>query len=178
MSRRFKITFFIVILVSLCLGYYLYITKQGNFHTITAGEAYRSAQLDRGQLEYYINKYNIKSILMLNSTTANARRYKEELSVCTDKHIAHYFVPLSSRSEPDTVDVEKIIRIFNTAPRPILIHCKQGVDRSGLIAAMWKVVVDKEPKSKAKRQLSLLYFHVPIGRTGSLDRFFDKWQPE
>jgi undecaprenyl-diphosphatase len=62
-------------------------------------------------------------------------------------------------------------------PRPVLIHCKQGADRTGLVAAMWKVIVDKEPKSEARKQLSPIFFHFPICRTASLDRFFKKWQP-
>jgi len=43
---------------------------------------------------------------------------------------------------------------------------------------MWKVIVDNEPKSVAKRQLSILYGHIPIGGTVAMDRFFEKWALE
>jgi undecaprenyl-diphosphatase len=43
---------------------------------------------------------------------------------------------------------------------------------------MWKVIVDKEPKSEAGKELSILYGHIPIGRTSAIDRFFENWRPE
>ena len=48
----------------------------------------------------------------------------------------------------------------------------------GLVAAMLKVIVDKEPKSEAKKQLSILYGHVPLLGRAAKDRFFEEWNPE
>ncbi len=179
MSRRFRLTFFIIISISLLLliSYILYFEEQSNFHTITPSEAYRSAQLDRDELEYYIKKYNIKSILSLRGDNPNADWYREEIKTCMDNHVAYYSVALSAEHEPSERAVRQITEIFGSIPRPVLIHCKQGADRTSLVAAMWKVIVDKEPKSEAKKQLSPMFFHFPIGRTASLDRFFKKWQP-
>jgi hypothetical protein len=42
---------------------------------------------------------------------------------------------------------------------------------------MWKVIVDKEPKPEARKQLSILYGHFPLGETSAMDRFFEKWNP-
>lgn len=177
-SRKFKLTFFIIsILLILLISYILYVEEQGNFHTITHGEAYRSAQLDRDELEYYIKKYGIKSILNLRGDHLNAKWYKEEIKTCEDNHVAYYSVALLASCEPSERDVRNIIELFSSMPRPVLIHCKHGADRSGLVAAMWKVIVDKEPKSEARKQLSPMFFHFSIGSTASLDRFFEKWQP-
>jgi undecaprenyl-diphosphatase len=155
-----------------CLFY-----KQGNFHSITQDEAYRSAQLDRAELEYYIKKYNIKSILNLRGKNPDSYWYKEEISVSVKYNIAHYDVALSATKEPTEKDVKRLMEIFGSAPRPILIHCQFGADRSGLVAAMWKEMVDREPKSEAKRQLSFLYGHVPILGRDAMDRFLEKWNP-
>ena len=42
---------------------------------------------------------------------------------------------------------------------------------------MWKVFVDKQPKAEARKQLSIFYGHVPIGKTIAMDRFFQSWDP-
>jgi len=47
-----------------------------------------------------------------------------------------------------------------------------------LAAALWKVTVDREPKSRAKKQLSLRFGHMPFGPTTALDNFFAEWQPQ
>jgi protein tyrosine/serine phosphatase len=155
----------------------LYMQVEGNFHPITQGEAYRSAQLDRDKLEYYATKYGIKSIVNLTGEHPGEPWYRDEIQVCAQHNINHYDIQLWAHHEPSEEEVEKLVEIFKTAPRPILIHCKGGSDRSGLVAAMWKLIVDKEPKSQAGKQLSLLYGHFPIGKTSAMDRFFQNWYP-
>jgi len=167
---------FVFLLLSTA-AYFFYMEEQGNFHPITPGEAYRSAQLDRDEFEYYINKYNLKSIINLRGEHPDEPWYGEEIQLCAEKNVKHYNIALSSSREPADEDVRKLIAIFENAPRPVLIHCQAGADRSGLAAAMWKVIVDKEWKSKAQKQLSLFYGHLPIGKTTAMDRFFQKWTP-
>ncbi len=157
---------------------FLYIKEQGNFHTITLGEAYRSAQMDRDELEYYINKYRLKSIVNLRGKNPDSDWYIEEVKVSSEHGIAHYDVALSASRELTAKEIQALMEICNSAPRPILIHCKSGADRSGLVSAMWKVIVDKKSKTEAKKQLSIIYGHIPIGPTSAMDHFFEKWRPE
>lgn len=178
-SRRLRIfVATLTVLLLLPAGYFgVYMQVQGNFHPITAGEAYRSAKLDREKLEHYIKKYDIKSIVNLIGEDPRKPWYQEELQVSAKHNIKHYDITLSATEEPTAEDARKLEEIFRTAPRPVLIHCKGGSDRSGLAAAMWKVVVDKEPKSEARKQLSIVYGHFPFGKTSAMDHFFDHWDP-
>jgi protein tyrosine/serine phosphatase len=174
--RIFKISLTVLVLLLLSsTGYFLYMYEQGNFYPITYGEAYRSAQLDRDEFEYYIKKYNIKSIINLRGEHPDESWYKEEKEVSAEYNIKHYDISLSASCEPDEAVVRNLIEIYNNASRPILIHCQAGADRSGLAAAIWKVVIDKEPKSEAGKQLSIFYGHLPIGKPTVMDRFFQNW---
>lgn len=47
-----------------------------------------------------------------------------------------------------------------------------------LAAALWKVIVDRESKSRAKKQFSIRFGHIPFGPTTAMDRFFTEWQPQ
>ena len=178
-SRRVRIVIAALVLLMLPpAGYFgVYMRVQGNFHPITVGEAYRSAKLDRGKLEYYVKKYNIKSIVNLIGEDPRKPWYSEEIQVSAEQNIKHYDISLSATREPTKEEARKLVEIFRTAPRPVLIHCKGGSDRSGLVAAMWKVVVDKEPKSEARKQLSIVYGHFPFGKTSAMDHFFEHWDP-
>jgi protein tyrosine/serine phosphatase len=179
-SRRLRISIIVlaaVLFLTPASYFGLYMQVQGNFHPITAGEAYRSAKLDRGKLEYYVKKYNIKSIVNLLGEDQHKSWYREEIQVSAEHDVKHYDISLSATHEPTEEDARKLVEIFKNAPRPVLIHCKGGSDRSGLAAAMWKVIVDKEPKSEAQKQLSILYGHFPIGKTSAMDRFFQHWDP-
>lgn len=179
MRRRLKVFITGLILLIIPPGIYaLYEIETGNFHTITSGEAYRSGQLDRNRLVYYIKTYKIRSILNLRGEKRASKWYMEEMSACAENSVMHYDISLSAYSEPTEEDVRKLMRVFRSAPRPILIHCQGGADRSGLIAAMWKVLIDKQPKSEAGKELSLLYGHIAVSRAYVMDRFFREWRPE
>jgi hypothetical protein len=167
-----------ILILFLPASYFIYMEEQGNFHVITPGQAYRSAQLDRDELEYYLPKYNIKSILNLAATNSSDRHYRDEIEVCRELNIVHYDLRLSADRKPSSHKIDRLIAILKTAPRPVLIHCKAGADRTGLAAALWKVIVDREPKSRAKKQLSLRFGHMPFGPTTAMDNFFTEWQPQ
>jgi protein tyrosine/serine phosphatase len=178
MSRRLKSSVAVMALLLLFgATYLLYMEEQGNFHPITYGEAYRSAILDRDELEHYVKKYEIKSIVNLLGHHPNELWYREEIEVSAEYNLKHYDVSLPATREPTDEEAGKLVEIFKNAPRPVLIHCKAGADRSGLAAAMWKVIVNKEPKSEAAKELSVLYGHIPIGKTVAMDQFFKNWNP-
>ncbi len=174
-ARRFAAA--LLMLLVLAVGGYLFVEEQGNFHPITEGEAYRSAQLDRDELIYYLGKYHIRTVLNLRGSNPDASWYRQEIKTSAEQKVAHYDISLSASAAPPKEDIDEMIQIFRTAPRPVLIHCQAGADRSGLAAAIWKVVIDGMPKKEAAGQLSLLYGHMPIGPTTAMDRFFEGWAP-
>lgn len=158
------------------IGRIIYLEEQGNFHTITPGEAYRSAQMDRDELEHYIPKFNIKSVINLRGRHPQKEWWQTEKDVCHHFGVKHFDIALSASKSPPPDKIKLLLTFFQIAPRPVLIHCKAGADRSGLAAALWKIVIDNEPKSKAKKQLSIFYGHLPFGSTQVLDDFLDRWK--
>ena len=159
-------------------SYFIYIAEQGNFHEITPAEAYRSAQLDRDGLKHYIRQYHIKSIINLRGQRAGRGWYQDELGICEQYGVRHFDSSIPADRSPSREQLKTLRHIFANAPRPLLLHCKAGADRAGLAAALWKMVVDKEPKTLARKQLSLRFGHFPVGPTSALDDFLKKWQPE
>ena len=41
------------------------------------------------------------------------------------------------------------MRILKNAPKPIVVHCHQGSDRTGAVIAMYRIVFQKWAKEKA-----------------------------
>jgi protein tyrosine/serine phosphatase len=158
-------------------AYIANIVVHGNFQPITEGEAYRSGQINEGKLEQYLKEYRIKSVLNLRGENNGADWYEDETAICKRLSVRHYDLAMTSSGRPNPDVVSKLMTIFAEAPRPVLIHCRSGSDRSGLVAAMWKVVVDREPKSIAEKQLSIRYGHFPVGQTAILDDYFESWDP-
>jgi hypothetical protein len=71
-------------------------------------------------------------------------------------------------------DLNAIMIILRNAPKPILIHCKSGADRTGLIAALYQYVQEGRSAEEAASQLSIVYGHLPFfwNSTAAMDRTF------
>ncbi len=171
-SKRTFLKFFLIffILSSIFISTrILYLEEQGNFHIVTNNVLYRSAQLDRDELVYYIKKYNIKSIVNLRGKDICAEWYRQEIGISKKYKIMHYDYRLTSTSMIDIKKLKRILCILLKAPKPILIHCKAGADRSGLVAALWLYTVEKYPPKKALSQLSIVFGHFPYFGSKTID---------
>jgi protein tyrosine/serine phosphatase len=88
--------------------------------------------------------------------------------------VQHIDFPISADRELTREEVVQLARFLEGSNRPILIHCKAGADRSGLISALYKLLIKKRPPEEAATQLSFRYGHFPwLGsRTIAMDRTF------
>lgn len=180
MKLSIRKTLLIIIIAPFLAGatYALHVKEVSNFRHITEGQAYRSAQLDGEELKYHINRHGIKSILNLRGEFPDEQWYIEEKRISRDHNVKHYDVELSAYQEPTPEATRTIMEFIRYAPRPVLIHCQAGADRTGLVAAMWKATVNGESRKDAARQLSVWYGHMPFGDVMAMDNFFEKWFSE
>lgn len=138
-----------------------YLDEQGNFHVVTNNELYRSAQLDNDEFSYYFKKYHIKSVLNLRGKRPDAQWYKDEVKMCKKFGVLHYNYGFSASDILNIKKMKKIVALLKKLPKPALIHCKAGADRSGLAAALWLYRIKKYPFEKSFGQLSIWFGHFP-----------------
>ena len=182
MHRRYHRTRHIVMAVLLALGlpgggYAAYcgiLIATGNLHTVAPGEIYRSAQLDRPELGAVIAYYHVRSVLNLRGANPGSAWYVDELAATRQAGAAHYDIALSARRMPAPAQVARILDILRTAPKPLLIHCRSGADRTGLVAALYRYAIAHQPAARAAGELSLRYGHFPYltSPTGAMDASF------
>jgi protein tyrosine phosphatase (PTP) superfamily phosphohydrolase (DUF442 family) len=147
---------------------------QGNFYAVSEGVVYRSSQLENAALEHRIRQYKIKSILNLRGEHKESHWYQEEVRIARAFGVRHYDYAIPGTREVSDSDIDQILAIVRDAPKPLLIHCKEGADRTGLIAALYLNQIEKVAALKADEQLSILYGHFPYfwSRTSAMDRTF------
>ena len=162
----------------LALGSYLgYIHEQGNFHIVALDRMYRSRQLDKAELLYYIKTYQIKSIVNLREVSAGSEWYQDERRVGRELGVMHYDYGISANRDVSDEDLNAIMGILRDAPKPILIHCKSGADRTGLITAIYQYAQGGRNAEEAAGQLSMWYGHLPFfgNSTAAMDRTFQRY---
>lgn len=133
----------------------------GNFHTVIPGELYRSAQFNPEKVEYFERQYGIKTIINLLGPS-DLGWYKQEVEASAKAGIAHIDFKLSASRELTRDQITALIAIMRAAPKPILVHCKGGSDRSGLASALYLAAIAGASEQTAERQLSAYYGHISL----------------
>ncbi len=75
---------------------------------------------------------------------------------------------MRSRALPTREELLALLELLDTAAYPVLLHCKSGSDRTGLVAAIYLIHRLGFTVAEAERQLSLRYLHLRKGKAGVL----------
>lgn len=146
----------------------------GNVHTVEPGAVFRTAQLDPAHTGALVAELGIKTVINLRGARPGNAWYDEEVKAAGAAGATHLSFRLSARREPDEATLSALINALRTAPRPILIHCEGGADRTGLASALYELVVMGRTPEEASGQLSFRYGHFPwvFSQTAAMDRTF------
>jgi protein tyrosine phosphatase (PTP) superfamily phosphohydrolase (DUF442 family) len=175
LMRSLKIAAISVGLSAASLGAYCgVIIYQGNFNAVEAGILYRSAQPDRDDLVAAARQHGIKSVLNLRGRNPGSPWYDEEIAASRELGLAHYDYPISAHRLVTRQQIAEILEIIRQAPKPLLVHCKSGSDRAGLVSALYRFALAGATAEDADQQLSLVYGHFPYltSRSGAMDDSF------
>lgn len=147
------------------MGAMLYFYIQSNVHTVIPNVYYRSAQLDASQLALLIQKKNIKSVINLRGPDQKAKWYQQEIKISSLYGVKHYDLPLRAYVLPNPDSLRRLASLLLTAPKPVLIHCEGGADRTGLAAA-FALLLNNASLAKARKQISITDFVVSSKSVG------------
>jgi protein tyrosine/serine phosphatase len=155
-------------------AYWGVVQYQGNFHTVQEGAFYRSAQLSKDELQEAVREHGIKAVLNLRGAHPGEPWYDDEVAVSRVLGAAHYDYGLSARRSVTEGQIAELLEIIRDAPKPLLVHCKSGADRTGLVSALYRFAVEGKGADEADAQLTALYGHFPYltSRTRAMDDSF------
>lgn len=160
---KLSIAFGILLTVGGALGgYAAYLQVVGNFHTVIAGQLYRSAQPTPSQLDAYVKDHGIKTIINLRGEKQNAAWYQAEIRTAQELGVEHIDFGMSASKKLTPERADAIVAIMEAAPKPILVHCQSGSDRTGLVSAIYTNRIAGQGEDRAEGQLSFYYGHVSI----------------
>jgi hypothetical protein len=108
-----------------------------NFHWVVPGEAARAAQAWGGFLAPFLRGRGIKSMINLRGPNPNYAWWREERRACEAVGATHLDVTLDSRHLPTRAQLDALFAAFDAAPKPFLVKCSGGQDRTSLASALY-----------------------------------------
>ncbi|SJZ82319.1 Protein tyrosine/serine phosphatase [Chitinophaga eiseniae] len=110
-----------------------------NLHQVS-DSIFRSAQPDHEDFST-LRKYGVASVLNLRS-----RHSDSAAATNTGLHLFH--VEMEAKQFTDK-EVIAALRVLRDAPKPVLVHCRHGSDRTGVVIAMYRVVMQHWSREEA-----------------------------
>ncbi|MEO0037154.1 MAG: hypothetical protein RIQ59_365 [Bacteroidota bacterium] len=162
MKFKKKIVIFIIVVASAIAGKYVYDRHiNHNFMTITEGKVFKSGVIPPDEIESYVKKYHIKSIVDLrfpgtgddvNNPEIPAELTAEKLAVAKIPGV-HYYNNGSDQI-PNQKNLDTFFKIMDDSDNyPVLIHCYHGIGRAQLYSAIYRIEYEgfsnEEARSKA-----------------------------
>jgi protein tyrosine phosphatase (PTP) superfamily phosphohydrolase (DUF442 family) len=154
-----------------------------NFHVVIPGQVYRSAQASPNKLECLVRAHGIRTVVNLRGTCVPEpsdiqadQFYLDECQFAQRSGLAMEDIRLSAGRLPSVPEIRRLVEVLDRTEYPILIHCRRGADRTGLVAALILLLRTDTSFPEGLHQLGLRYGHFALGRTANLDRFFDLYR--
>jgi protein tyrosine/serine phosphatase len=148
-----------------------------NEHVVVPGKLFRSAQLSTSELDRMIAEHHIQSVVSLRKADPPAPELVREQEHLDRLGITRDNVPMSPQKLPRPDALASLLARFDAGPYPMIVHCEEGADRTGLAMVIWLVVYEGRSVADARAQeLSWRSGHFSFGQAHAMDDFFDLYQ--
>lgn len=145
-------------------GYHIWLRQT---HAVIVDQVYRSAQLSPQILQQRIRAQHIKSVFNLRGEQVNSAWYVQEVAATQQMGAEHFDLTLDAHKIPSKEALRKLVYVLMHAPRPILVHCLGGADRSGLASAV-AMILNDAPLTQSQYQISILHLVLSPHSIGKL----------
>jgi protein tyrosine phosphatase (PTP) superfamily phosphohydrolase (DUF442 family) len=142
-----------------------------NWGVVEAGRLYRSNHPLPWQLAQAQRRFGLRTVINLRGHRQDCGSDALGRARAGELGLIHADAPFESRGAPHKDRILRLAGLFGELPEPVLIHCKSGADRTGLVAGIW-LLLQGRPVAAARDQLHWRFGHVAASRTGILDAFF------
>ncbi|MBY4892488.1 tyrosine-protein phosphatase [Rhodobacteraceae bacterium N5(2021)] len=113
------------------------------------------------------------SILTLRGATSAPSQL--EARACADLGLEFRALEMRAVILPRKESLLGLLDAIREMPKPMVIHCKSGSDRTGLAATIYLHVFKGVPLEEARKQLGLRFIHNPFGRAGIVNNLLDAY---
>jgi protein tyrosine phosphatase (PTP) superfamily phosphohydrolase (DUF442 family) len=164
LTRRWKWASRATAVVSLCIATAIgWNFATGNFATVLPGLVYRSAQLRSGDLARKLAENGVRTVLNLRGHHPESAWYRGERDETLAAGATQVDIAMSSRDWMSRVQLRALVDVLEAAEKPILIHCWQGSERTGLASAFATLLREGSTLAEARAQFSARYLFFPFG---------------
>jgi protein tyrosine/serine phosphatase len=175
--------FFIAFAMALGATAFVVYQKQHTYHlaTVQEGVLYRDGLKSPAQFAATLDKVHPHTVVSLidakELADANKPQLAQESQLCESRGIKLNRIPVPLGGWPSSNDIQQFLKIVSDKQnQPVLVHCAQGVRRTGFFVAAYQESVLGYDKSKTKA--AVLSFGHHGSTIDQINKFIDGYDPQ
>ena len=114
-----------------------------HFLEVKPGALYRSGQLSPSQLAEAIRRYGLKAVVNFRTAEEDPAAFAAEAEVCRRSNVEFIHLPMGYGAKETELQIDRFIDLAkNRLGRPILVHCRHGMTRTGFAVLAYRMRFD------------------------------------
>lgn len=125
---------------------------------VEPGVLYRSALLRPANLAKVLKENQIRTVVNLlpRDTAERTKELDTEARICRENDVAFVDIPMPAETPPTPAQLSQWLSMLdNKAEQPILVHCKHGTIRTGMMVAVYQIEYQKKKNGDVLEQLPM-----------------------
>ena len=133
---------FLVFAAAVAAAVWLWMYRLGTYHfaEVQRGVLYRDGNRGLREFSTALRKGGIKTVVMLNDDDEVQKEpFRSEIELLKERGIEVVRIPVKLGGYPKTEQVQKFLEVTQDQKNwPVLVHCAQGVRRTGMMVAAYQ----------------------------------------
>ena len=176
--KRFTLWFLVPLgLIGACtaLALYVKLSINCNFNTVVPNQVYRSAHPSIQKLSQWKKKYGIKTVINLRGS--GFKGYEEYSKAVKGLGLNLITLRFSAKRPPPTPVLHQLIDALSNSNKPILLHCRSGIDRAGMASTLAQMSIGNESYDDAIDQRPIWSKHAKR-QDGYIETLFEDYEAD
>jgi protein tyrosine phosphatase (PTP) superfamily phosphohydrolase (DUF442 family) len=168
----------VVLLVGLSIWAWAQFFRTYHLLTVQDKVLYRTGLKSISEFQNTCDRVRPRTVISLADRVEQEKEpFNREMRYCTNSQIKYISMPVTLGGWPSTAQVRQFLELVAEAKRqPVLVHCAQGVRRTGMMVAAYQLSVLKFDKPRAKAAIER--FGHSQRTVGDIERFIDTYDPQ
>lgn len=146
-----------------------------HFEVVDPGVLMRCGQPRLRELEEIRRRFGLKTIVCA-CHPLRGRWFRKQKAWCEQRGVDFIHMPLSDRAGPANEVFDRFADIVrNPRAHPVLVHGEQGIHRTGILSALYRLAVMNWPLGRAIREMERLGFDLRDGKRRPLVDALQRW---
>ncbi len=172
------VTLFVI--VAACVGYWYAELQLYHYSPIVPGVLYRSGNRGMREFDHAVKQSGARTIIsLIDDRELNdpaKPQFKAEAEYCRIHGIQQIRLPVPLGGWPTSAEVQRFLAIVaEPSNRPVLIHCAQGVRRTGMFMAAYQLSILDRSVAVTKERI-MPFGHQPHD-TDDIRTFINNYDP-